>query len=926
MSSSRQQAKRRHRDAEQGWRSDDDEYDYSGNQQSAGAGSHATESESEPVSKLSTQDQDLIDRLAFEERLRARDSAATRSTGESERDRRDREAAQERDLIARLEADERRQVLERSRQISRSSYLEKRVSDKLAEAEALARAERLLFRDQDLTERELRQRELRERTFRTASEHHERVDAVETGYVLPDETTYEPEKDLKRARKKEAEQFRRYTSTEKGDTGRSAWEDEQIGKGQLRFGAGAGRAGPGSSGPAGLLMLDDLLQGEDIEFVLDQVAGGTPAAEKLTPAEIAAQEERHRARTIREQRESLPAFEYREEFLRVMEQNQVVVLVGETGSGKTTQIPQFLHEAGYTRRGRIGCTQPRRVAAMSVAKRVSEEMGTRLGQEVGYSIRFEDCTSDRTVIKYMTDGMLLREFMTEPDLKSYSVMIIDEAHERTLHTDILFGLVKDIARYRPDLKLVIMSATMDADKFSRFFDDALIFKMHGRRFPVDIYYTKSPEADYLDACVVTTLQIHLTQGRGDILVFLTGQEEIETVQENLQKRMKALGPKAPELIICPIYANLPSDMQNKIFEPTPAGSRKVVLATNIAETSITIDGIVFVIDPGFSKLNSYNPRTGMSSLLVTPCSRAMVNQRAGRAGRVGPGKCFRLYTRWSYEHELEENTVPEIQRTNLGNVVLLLKSLGIDDLVNFDFLDPPTPETLIRALEQVRASPVPSRHLHFPLAQLIVTICAMLSVNSSVFYAPKDRKSESENARLALTRPHGDHMTLLNVWNSWVETNYSVQWCFENFIQYRSMNHARDVRDQLLKLLERVEIKLVSNEEDDIAIRKAITAGFFYHAAQKNISGKDFRTSKSNQTVLIHPSSTLHKTPVEWVVYHELMLTSREFMRQVTEIDPTWLVEVAPHYYSGSDITGSETSGKGFHGEKRHKSSGSALR
>ena len=312
-------------------------------------------------------------------------------------------------------------------------------------------------------------------------------------------------------------------------------------------------------------------------------------------------EKEKRKLDIDETKKSLPVFPFRDDLIQAVREHQVLIIEGETGSGKTTQIPQYLHEAGFTKDGKkIGCTQPRRVAAMSVAARVAQEMGVKLGNEVGYAIRFEDCTSERTLIKYMTDGTLHREFLSEPDLQSYSVMIIDEAHERTLHTDILFGLVKDIARFRPDLKLLISSATLDAKKFSEFFDDANIFRIPGRRFPVDIYYTKAPEADYVDACVVSVLQIHATQPLGDILVFLTGQDEIETCQELLQDRVRRLGSKVKELIILPVYANLPSDMQAKIFEPTPPGARKVVLATNIAETSLTIDNIIYVIDPGFA--------------------------------------------------------------------------------------------------------------------------------------------------------------------------------------------------------------------------------------------------------------------------------------------------------------------------------------
>lgn len=361
-------------------------------------------------------------------------------------------------------------------------------------------------------------------------------------------------------------------------------------------------------------------------------------------------------------RQSLPIYKYREDILKKIRDNQTVVLVGETGSGKTTQIPQYLHEIGYSKLGKIGITQPRRVAAMSVATRVSQEMGVKLGHEVGYSIRFEECTNDKTVIKYMTDGMLLREFLTEPNLESYSVLMIDEAHERTLHTDILFGLLKDLARARPDLKLIISSATMDAKKFGEYFDDAVIINVPGRRFPVDIYYTKAPEADYIEAAVLTALQIHITQENGDILVFMTGQEEIDAAKEMLQARTRGLGKSIGELLILPIYSTLPSDMQAKIFEKTPKGSRKIVLATNIAETSLTIDNIVYVIDCGFSKQTCFDHRMGMESLVVTPISKASANQRAGRAGRVSPGKCFRLYTLWSFQHELEENTIPEIQR------------------------------------------------------------------------------------------------------------------------------------------------------------------------------------------------------------------------------------------------------------------------
>ncbi len=555
-----------------------------------------------------------------------------------------------------------------------------------------------------MTKREERDLEYKKEVLRLAEERA-RIDDGDTGYAMPED--YITEKGKLDTAKKEQALYQRYNDArserlahQSHVTDAEQFEKEQIDRSRYV-------PEPASEASKELVEQYDYVfdESQTIQFVVEsQMAGTTTtsAKDKLLQQQI--EEAETKAAKIQATRESLPVYALRTELLDAIAEYQVLIVVGETGSGKTTQLPQFLHEAGYTKNGKkVGCTQPRRVAAMSVAARVAEEMGVRLGRECGYSIRFEDCTSDDTVIKYMTDGMLLREFLTEPDLSSYSALIIDEAHERTLSTDVLFGLVKDIARFRPDLKLLISSATLDAEKFSEFFDDAPIFNVPGRRYPVDIHYTPQPEANYLHAAITTVFQIHTTQPRGDILVFLTGQDEIDAAMENLQETSRALGNKIAELIVCPIYANLPSEMQAKIFEPTPEGARKVVLATNIAETSITIDGVVFVIDPGFVKQNSYNPRTGMSSLTVVPCSRASANQRAGRAGRVGPGKCFRLFTKWAFKNEMDENTTPEIQRTNLANVVLLLKSLGINDLLNFDFLDPPPTDTLGRSFELLYA-------------------------------------------------------------------------------------------------------------------------------------------------------------------------------------------------------------------------------
>ncbi|XP_040899570.1 pre-mRNA-splicing factor ATP-dependent RNA helicase DHX16 isoform X2 [Toxotes jaculatrix] len=636
--------------------------------------------------------QDIVERDAFAERVRQKDKDKTRNIAE----RTDKKAYEEAQKRLKMAEDDQKNMLPELRKRSRWDYLKKREAEKLEDLEAEIIDDEYLFATDELTEREKKELEYK-RTLRDLAKDYKKAGAKEqeerkNRYYMPEEKRSKevPQRDL------ELEETPMELGGEQG-----RWEEERLKTASLSFGAKREREqGMRREQEKYQLILEE---DEMIDFVSTAITMKGTRTEKDQEAPVLSQAELKK-QSMQEVRRSLPIFPYRDDLLAAIHEHQILVIEGETGSGKTTQIPQYLLEDGYTKGGmKIGCTQPRRVAAMSVAARVAQEMSVKLGNEVGYSIRFEDCTSERTVLKYMTDGMLLREFLTEPDLASYSVIIIDEAHERTLHTDILFGLIKDIARFRPDLKVLVASATLDTERFSCFFDDAPVFRIPGRRFPVDIFYTKAPEADYLEACVVSVLQIHVTQPPGDILVFLTGQEEIEACCEMLQERCRRLGSKIAELLVLPIYANLPSDMQAKIFNPTPPGARKVVVATNIAETSLTIDGIIYVIDPGFCKQKSYNARTGMESLIVTPCSRASANQRAGRAGRVAAGKCFRLYTAWAFKHEMEETTVPEIQRTNLGNVVLLLKSLGINDLIHFDFMDPPPHETLVLALEQLYA-------------------------------------------------------------------------------------------------------------------------------------------------------------------------------------------------------------------------------
>ncbi|KAL1194653.1 putative pre-mRNA-splicing factor ATP-dependent RNA helicase DEAH8 [Cardamine amara subsp. amara] len=799
----------------------------------------------------------------------------------------------------------------RLRNVSRQEYVKNREKKKVEALRDEIKDEIMVSDGVKLTEKE-------EIEFRYKKELYELIKQTEDDddvdeYRIPDAYDQEGCIDQKKRFAVVAQRYSERRSSMRGVTEQEAWEDHQAQKGTVRFGS-----------------KDKKKVIDGYEFVFDDLASFVEESSEVKTGRHRGCYSRTVAEKAREERELLPIHAYRDELLKLIEENQVLVIVGETGSGKTTQIPQYLQEAGYTKRGKIGCTQPRRVAAMSVASRVAQEEGVKLGHEVGYSIRFEDCTSDKTVVKYMTDGMLLRELLTEPKLDSYSVIIIDEAHERTLCTDILFALVKDVAKVRPDLRLIISSATLEAKKFSDYFDSARIYLIPGRRYPVEKFFRRLPEVDYLETVIRTVFQIHQTEPTGDILVFLTGQEEIETAETKLKLRMIDLGTKGSEIIISPIYSNLPTELQAKVFEPAPKGSRKVVLATNIAETSLTIDGIRYVIDPGYCKINSYNPRTGMESLLVTPISKASAEQRAGRSGRTGPGKCYRLYN----VKDLEPTTIPEIQRANLASVVLTLKSLGIQDMFNFDFMDAPPENALLKALELLYAlgaldgngemTKVGERMVEFPVDPMlskmivgsekykcsaeIITIAAMLSVGNSIFYRPKNQQVLADNARMNFyvdTEKVGDHIALLRVYNSWKDVNYSTQWCYENYIQSKSMKRARDIRDQLRGLLNKIGIELTSNPNDLDAIKKAILAGFFPHSAKLQKDGS-YRRVKEPQTVYVHPNSGLFGAPSKWLVYHELVLTTKEYMRHTTEMKPEWLIEIAPHYYKLKDIEESQ--------------------
>ncbi|KAM0559373.1 hypothetical protein ACHAPJ_004397 [Fusarium lateritium] len=648
----------------------------------------------------------------------------------------------------------------------------------------------------------------------------------------------------------------------------------------------------------------------------------------------------------------LPIAKHRESLLYVIEKHPVTIVIGQTGSGKTTQIPQFLERAGWCSDGKvIGVTQPRRVAATTVAVRVAEEVGCELGKEVGYSIRFEDVTSASTRIKFLTDGLLIREALVDPLLTRYSVIMVDEAHERSISTDVLLGLLKKIRRKRPELRIIISSATLQAKEFLEFFtrssddqsskknDDAkdelgAIISLEGRTYPIDILYLESPAENYVEKAIDVVFDIHTQEGEGDILIFLTGREEIDNAIQAVSERMMDLNSKYGPLMPLPLYAGLSTEQQMYVFDKPPEGTRKVVFSTNIAEASVTIDGIVFVVDSGFVKLRAYDPRTGIESLTATPVSKAAASQRAGRAGRTKPGKCFRLYTEQSYQ-SLQNANIPELQRSNLAPVILQLKALGIDNIVRFDFLSPPPSELMSKALELLYAlgaldeyakltRPLGSRMAELAVEPMMaktllaapsfgclsemLTIAAMTSLGGSVWFSHEGERKKMETSRRKFAVDEGDHLTLLNAYQAFVtKGKKEAKFCHENNLNYKSMTRAISIRAQLKRYLERFSINVdetlagqassADNVKKAEQIRRCLTSGYFAHAARMQPDGT-FRNVEGNTILHAHPSSLMFNRKADWVIFHEAMETgSKIFIREVSKIEKGWLLEYAPEFY-----------------------------
>mmetsp|Transcript_22143 Transcript_22143/g.67991 ORF Transcript_22143/g.67991 Transcript_22143/m.67991 type:complete len:713 (-) Transcript_22143:34-2172(-) len=672
---------------------------------------------------------------------------------------------------------------------------------------------------------------------------------------------------------------------------------------------------------------------------------------------------------IAQQRRSLPIFQARHGLLYALDWHRVVVLVGETGSGKTTQLPQYLDGAGWTRGGRcIAITQPRRIAAATCAQRVAEEMGVALGAQVGYNVRFERVASDDTRVLFCTDGALVREALRDPLLTRYSVVVLDEAHERSLHTDVLLGVLKKIMRVRRHLRLVISSATIDAEKFAAFFRtnmgeppeievpgnrgrppqrarlaNSTIVAVSGRTHPVDILHSEQPVAEYVRAAVDTVAMIHRQEPPGDVLVFLPGGPEVDAAVE-MARDLSGLDDRAG-VVVQPLYASLPRQAQIAAFRPPPRGKRKVVFATNIAETSVTITGIRYVVDCGFSRMPFYDAESDLQVLCTTAISRASAVQRAGRAGRVTPGKCFRLYSETAFKG-MRSTTPPEIQRRDVSWLVLQLKALAIDDVLHFDFISPPTPEALMRALESLvalraidddgRLTALGETMSEFPLEprlskallsaeafeveEQMLTAAAMLSVQRP-WVRPRGRSAQAKedrfNAMAALAAESGDVATYVSVFNEWENAaGESEEFCRDNFVSGQVLQRAAQLRKALERYLSRHRLKDEEVKRDwDGRVRAGVErgtmhsaerfircfiAGFFNNVATLEPDGR-YKVVRGGALVQLHPDAVFANfgAPPEFVAYADVeMREGATVVSEVNRIHPRWVLDAAPHFYS----------------------------
>ncbi|KAI1864288.1 hypothetical protein JX265_008659 [Neoarthrinium moseri] len=672
-------------------------------------------------------------------------------------------------------------------------------------------------------------------------------------------------------------------------------------------------------------------------------------------------------------RKALPIWAHRDQITANLKDSDILLVVGETGSGKSTQVPQFLYQERWCQRkkvtvpgqsdpvnvgGVIAITQPRRVAATTLASRVAREMGTPLGSSgitreglVGYSVRFDHNVPKGTRIKFLTEGMLLQEMMRDPNLRQYSAVIVDEIHERSVDVDMLSGFLKQIVtgdkagRGGLPLKVVVMSATADVERISEFFSPAAaeegtlskpsveVLRIKGRQYPVDIKHTQAPVPDLREALFNQITKIHEQEALpGDILAFLTGQEEIEALQKRIEEYGASLASDVPKILTCPLYGQLAVQAQQAAFQPPPTKfTRKVILATNIAETSVTVPGVRYVVDCGKAKVKQYRSRLGMESLLAKPISKSSALQRAGRAGREGPGQCFRLYTPETYD-TLKDVDLPEILRTDVLGAVLTMKARGINDILSFPLMDFPDLDSIEKALLQlhflealddngtitsigkrVALFPVTAPYGRVLLAAAepqfdclleVIDIISCITAGESIFHQlqMEEQQEETEEARKALYRREGDILTYLTTMQQYTAEHADrVGWCKKRKVNVRNMRQALNIRNQLRSLCLKEKLLTEKPEPDPQpfvpisperaeTLLKCFLKGFVTKCALLAPDGS-YVTTQGKHIVAIHPSSVLHGQKKEAIMFLEHVFTQKNYAKKVSAVQAGWIVE-----------------------------------
>jgi len=632
-----------------------------------------------------------------------------------------------------------------------------------------------------------------------------------------------------------------------------------------------------------------------------------------------------------DERKSLPVTLQKDKLCSLIQKNETLIIIGETGSGKTTQIPQIVYENILRPDEDVVVTQPRRVAAISLAERVSYEVNTEIGDLVGYRVRFIDKTNHFTKIKFMTDGMLLRTAILEKSLSAYGCVILDEAHERTVNTDLLFGIVKKVQRSRKHssnpLKVIVMSATMNADLFADYFGNAQIVYLQGRLHDIKIFHAKKNVEDYFHDTFVTIFQLHKeAPERHDFLVFLTGQEEIENMALAIEHINQDPSLRNyPVIKVRTLYASLPTNEQLKVFmslEPNEF-ARKIILSTNIAETSVTLTGIKYVIDCGKVKVRCFHPETSMDALKVENISQAQAEQRAGRAGRESDGYCYRIYSKTQYD-EMTKDPVPEILRCNLGNVVLQILAMNMDPY-KFDFINKPSTDAIDQAYNMLgnlgatknsiltelghkmtkfpldpRYSKIILSSVNYGCMEDIVNIVSILSTDSIfVSSLSEKKKKQAEDAHTKFKSSVSDHIMLLKTFRSYrkIRKDSKSSWCDDNFLNFRNLEYADRAREQLLDICRYLHLPIGQSCGDNFdPIRKCLLTGFFENLAYIN-QEKKYVTVNAKKECKIHPTSTLFHSYPHCVLYTEIIETSQPYMKYITVIDKEWLADIVPNVH-----------------------------